>query len=119
MIFHGTDFAMNYHGNAKKVITIHDLAVFYPHLVDEKRAETPEKGRIQKLLKSNRVDAVITVSEFTKNEILKFFPQIDKPVFVTPLAANHRQFEYERKNPEPYLLYVGPLDKRKNALGFM
>jgi glycosyltransferase involved in cell wall biosynthesis len=116
-LFHGPDFAMNYRGKAKKVITIHDLAVFHPNLVDSKRVETPQKGRIQKLLKSNRINGIITVSEFVKKEILHFFPELDKPVFVTPLAANHNSFTYQKKTSQPYLLYIGPLDKRKNVLG--
>lgn len=116
-LFHGPDFAMHYHGKARKVITVHDLAVFHPHLVNKDRVETPQQGRIQKLLNSNRIDAVITVSEYVKKEILHFFPKLDKPVFVTPLAANHSGFTYHKQDAQPYLLYVGPLDKRKNVLG--
>lgn len=113
-LFHGPDFSMNYHGRAKKLITVHYLAVFHPELVDIK---IPRHGKIQKLLNSNRIDAAITVSEFIKNEILHFFPHLDKPVFVTPLAANHKNVMYQKQESEPYLLYVGPLDKRKNVLG--
>ncbi len=116
-LFHGPDFAMNYHGRAKKVITIHDLAVFHPELVDINGVETPQQGRTQKMLNSNRIDAVITLSEFIKNEILHFLPHLDKPIFVTSLAANHKNFMYQKQESEPYLLYVGPLDKRKNVLG--
>lgn len=116
-IFHGPDFRMNYKGKAKKVITIHDLATFYPDLVDSKRVETSQKGDIQKILKNPKIDAIITISEFTKKEILHFFPNLDKPIFVTPLAANHKNFQKKSSNPKPYLLYVGVLDKRKNVLG--
>lgn len=116
-IFHGPDFAMNYKGKAKKVVTIHDLATFYPNLVESKRIETPQKGDIQKILKNSEIDAVITISEFTKREILHFFPNLDKPIFVTPLAANHKNFQKKSSNSKPYLLYVGVLDRRKNVLG--
>lgn len=116
-IFHGPDFTMNYKGKAKKVVTIHDLATFYPNLVENKRIETPQKGDIQKILKNSEIDAIITISEFTKKEILHFFPNLDKPIFVTPLAANHKNFQKKSSNPKPYLLYVGVLDRRKNVLG--
>jgi glycosyltransferase involved in cell wall biosynthesis len=116
-IFHGPDFAINYKGKAKKVVTIHDLATFYPNLVESKRIETPLKGNIQKIFNNTQLDAIITVSEFTKKEILHFFPNLDKPIFVTPLAANHKNFQKKSSNPKPYLLYVGVLDRRKNVLG--
>ncbi|MCS7029830.1 MAG: glycosyltransferase family 4 protein [Bacteroidia bacterium] len=116
-LFHGPDFAMHYYGKAKKVVTIHDLAVFHPNLVDSRRVESPQQGKIQKLLRSNRIDAIITVSEFVKKEILHFFPHLDKPIFVTPLAANHRNFTFQKQTSKPFLLYVGPLDRRKNVLG--
>ncbi|MCS6796056.1 MAG: glycosyltransferase family 1 protein [Raineya sp.] len=117
-IFHAPDYNSAYIGKAKKVVTIHDLATFHSHLVDKQRLETAQKGDIQKILKNPKWDAIITISEFMKQEIMQFFPNLDKPIFVTPLAANHKHFKLcEKKNSQPYLLFVGNLDKRKNVLG--
>jgi O-antigen biosynthesis alpha-1,3-mannosyltransferase len=119
-IFHGPDFEMDYYGKAKKVVTIHDLATFYPELVDTKRVENSQKGDIQKIVKRKDIDAIFTVSEFTKNEILKFFPNCEKRIFVTPLAAHLQQLNVaylQEQKIKPYFLFVGTLDKRKNILG--
>ncbi len=117
MIFHGPDYHMHYKGKAKKIVTIHDLATFHPDLVDTKRIETPYKGSIQKIMNDKNIDAILTISAFIKQEIIHFFPHLEKPIFVTPLAANHKNFSYQKSVPKPYLLYVGVLDKRKNVLG--
>jgi glycosyltransferase involved in cell wall biosynthesis len=116
-LFHGPDYFIKYCGKAKKVVTIHDLATFHPNLVESKRIETSQEGNIQKIIQNKNLDAIITISEFVKKEILHFFPQIDKPIFVTPLVANHKSFDYQKTSPQPYLLYVGVWDKRKNVLG--
>ena len=72
--------------NCLKVVTIHDLI---PYIMPE----TVGKGYLLKFLKEMpkiiaSADAIITVSNCSKKDILKFFPVDPNKIFVTPLSAN-------------------------------
>ena len=94
--------------------------------------ETVGVGYLKNFLKFmpeiiEKSDAIITVSEYSKRDILKFFPSCNKEkIFVTPLAANSK---YKVLNKEKckkevqkrygfnsdYLLYIGGYSSRKNV----
>ncbi len=72
----------------------------------------------------HRADAVIAVSEFTKQEILRYFPVAPEKISVVHLGTT---FGTERTGatsanapaePFPYLLYVGKRSLYKNFNGF-
>lgn len=108
----------------KKVVTIHDLI---PYVMPE----TVGKGYLIKFLKEipdiiQMADGIITVSEWSKNDILKFFPIEEKKIYVTPLAANSnykpldkekcRHFVKGKYNiTKPFVLYIGGFSPRKNV----
>lgn len=108
----------------KKVITIHDLI---PYIMPE----TVGRGYLLKFLKEvpsilDSSDGIITVSEWSKKDILKFFPINADKIFVTPLAPSEkyrpldkswcRYMVGKRFNiKSPYLLYVGGFSPRKNV----
>lgn len=111
------------------VVTIHDLI---PYMMPE----TVGKGYLDHFLHDmpeivHSSTAILTVSEYSKHDILKFFnfyPE-DK-IYVTPLAANtnFRPLNQIRcskyiKNKfnfnEPYILYIGGFSSRKNVLGII
>lgn len=110
--------------SCKKIVTIHDLI---PYVMPE----TVGKGYLAKFLKElPRVvelsDGIITVSEWSKKDILKFFPIEENKVYVTPLAAdkkykplNREKCKYELKNKynitKPFILYIGGFSPRKNV----
>ncbi|OPJ63369.1 glycosyltransferase family 4 protein [Clostridium oryzae] len=110
--------------NCRKVITIHDLI---PYIMPE----TVGRGYLLKFLKEvpnilEISDGVITVSEWSKRDILKFFPVDENKIFVTPLAADirykpldknwARYMVAKRLNIKlPFLLYVGGFSPRKNV----
>ena len=107
------------------VVTIHDLI---PYTMPE----TVGKGYLTRFLKDmpNIVDSakgIITVSEYSKKDILRFFPNVspDK-VYVTPLAANEsfkpipkdickKYISQNLKINDPYILYLGGFSSRKNV----
>jgi glycosyltransferase involved in cell wall biosynthesis len=71
------------------------------------------------------VSAIITDSEFSKNDILKYIAPVANRVTVVPLAVDsrftpavpHADIERARERydlPERYVLYLGGLDARKN-----
>ena len=107
------------------VVTIHDLI---PYTMPE----TVGKGYLNRFLKDmpniiEQAKGIITVSEYSKKDILRFFPSIspDK-VYVTPLATNENFMpipkeackNYISKNfklIDPYILYLGGFSSRKNV----
>lgn len=108
----------------KKIITIHDLI---PYIMPE----TVGKGYLLKFLREvpyliQNADGIITVSEYSKKDILKFFPVDENKIYVTPLAADSI---YKPLNKEvclsflkenynigtPFVLYIGGFSKRKNV----
>ncbi|WMJ79717.1 glycosyltransferase family 1 protein [Clostridium sp. MB40-C1] len=112
----------------KKVITIHDLI---PYIMPE----TVGKGYLLKFLKEvssliQSVDGIITVSEYSKKDILKFFPIDEKKIFVTPLAADSIYTPLDKKNCSdylqknynintPFILYIGGFSSRKNVISLI
>jgi glycosyltransferase involved in cell wall biosynthesis len=110
--------------SCKKITTIHDLI---PYVMPE----TVGRGYLLKFLKEMPIiiggsDGIITVSEFSKRDILKFFPIDESKIFVTPLAADKkyvpkdkiycRNFLKDRYNlTTPFILYLGGFSERKNV----
>lgn len=108
----------------KKVITIHDLIPFI-------MPETVGKGYLKRFLKEvpkliDAADGIITVSEWSKKDILKFMPVDENKIFVTPLSADGkyrplkkdkcRTILREKYNiTKPFILYIGGFSPRKNV----
>ncbi|MBU3100730.1 MULTISPECIES: glycosyltransferase family 4 protein [Clostridium] len=110
--------------SCKKVVTIHDLI---PYVMPE----TVGRGYLLKFLKEMPIivgnsDGIITVSEFSKRDILKYFPIDESKIFVTPLAADAKYTPLDKlhcKNflekaynlNNPFILYLGGFSERKNV----
>jgi len=110
--------------SCKKLITIHDLI---PYIMPE----TVGRGYLLKFLKEMPViiggcDGIITVSEFSKRDILKFFPIDENKIFVTPLAADKKYTPLDKVHcrnvlrdiynlTDPFILYLGGFSERKNV----
>ncbi|MBU5486165.1 glycosyltransferase family 4 protein [Clostridium sp. MSJ-11] len=109
----------------KKIITIHDLI---PYVMPE----TVGKGYLNKFLKElptliDNCNAILTVSEWSKKDITRFFPKFDpEKIFVTPLAADSKyrpmdkdKCKYVLKKfyniTKPFILYIGGFSPRKNV----
>lgn len=111
------------------LVTIHDLI---PYIMPE----TVGIGYLDRFLRDmpniiSKSSGILTVSEHSKRDILKFFSSYpEDKVFVTPLAAN-KNFKPLDKNTcklyvektygvrSPYILYIGGFSLRKNALGLI
>lgn len=108
----------------KKIVTIHDLI---PYVMPE----TVGRGYVLKFLKEipkiiEQSDAILTVSEWSKKDILRFFPIDENKIFVTPLAADSKYKPLDKeicravlkKNYniiKPFILYIGGFSPRKNV----
>ena len=119
----GMGLCDNYDTNS--VVTIHDLI---PYVLPE----TTGRGYLERFIRNmptiiDKSKGILTVSEYSKKDILKFFNHIpEDKVFVTPLAANSnfkplnkeicRSHIQEKFNfSKPYILYIGGFSVRKNA----
>lgn len=111
-----------------KVVTIHDLI---PYTMPE----TVGKGYLLKFLREmpriiEMATGIITVSEFSKRDILKFFPMNPDKIFVTPLATKEifkpldkdASFTFIKNKyniNKNFLLYLGGFSSRKNVHGLI
>ena len=110
--------------NSKNVVTIHDLIPYIS-------PETVGRGYLLRFLREmpsiiQDSNCILTVSEWSKKDILKYFPIDANKIFVTPLAANSKyrplDKEYclkllkEKYNIDKnFILYVGGFSPRKNV----
>ncbi|GAB3994824.1 hypothetical protein GCM10028807_33390 [Spirosoma daeguense] len=122
-VFHPTyyhRYFLNAVGNKPFVITFHDAA-------SERYAkEYPDLGEGLYELKKQllrRADAIISVSEYSKQEILRYFSVEPDKIKVIHLGTRLKKQASEkvpmnRPIPMPYLLYVGKRGLYKNFNGF-
>ena len=116
-------------GNFAKLVTIHDLI---PYILPE----TVGKGYLKKFLQSmpeiiDNSTGIITVSEYSKSDILRFFPHFPaENIFVTPLAANENNKPLDKEKclfdvnkrfnfNGPFIMYIGGFSLRKNVKGLV
>src|SRR5581483_7389194 len=104
---------------AKKVIiTVHDLI----YLIYPKAYPPGIKGRLNFLIQKfnlRYVDAIITISETSKKDIIRFLGFPPDKIYVTYLAPQSKSPESgkDRINlPEDFVLYIGDVNYNKNLL---
>lgn len=112
----------------KKVITLHDIIPLrMPETVSDRYLRI-FNDELPKIL--DNCDGIITVSEFSKNDIAKEFNFPSSKIYVTPLAAEDiykplskcqckdlitKKYGIEHD----FILYVGGFSPRKNILGLI
>lgn len=110
----------------KKVVMIHDMAYLaYPETVNKKTLYML-KLNVKKACKS--ADKIITISHFSKNEIMKYLGVEDKKIEIMPIGVDFNIFKVyndtEKINlikkkygiDRDYFLYLGTLEPRKNIV---
>lgn len=101
----------------KLIVTIHDVAFLtYP-----KSFSTFFRiyYKIIMPFTINRADKIITVSNYSKNEIHKYYPKSKDKTEVLYLGKNNdfKKFDDEKKKNQ--ILYVGSMNQRKNIIGVL
>ncbi len=110
--------------HGKTVVTVHDMV--YKAFPETVRART--KYMLDSGLKRSmkRADLIVTDSEFSKAEIIKYFPQHENKLRVVPCGVDLEKFrpcETPERIPEvkksleiegDYFLYLGTIEPRKN-----
>lgn len=108
----------------KRVLTIFDLSIF--HYPESFTSVTTLYSRLFPLVAKN-VDKIITISQNSKEDIIKFLKVPANKIAVTYLGVeshfkpikNHVKFERIRKKfklPSDFILFVGTIEPRKNVL---
>lgn len=116
------------HISCQKTITLHDIIPLrMPETVSDRYLEI-FNNEIPKIL--DTCDGIITVSEFSKQDIAKGFNFPEDKIFVTHLAAEDiykpldksicKKFIKENYNiTKDFILYVGGFSPRKNIVGII
>ncbi len=113
-VFHGTEFSVPYVPVCASVLSLHDLSPWMESSwhgagVGRVRARTPW------LLRMGLATMVLTLSEAVRRRAIGKFGLKPERVVAVPLAASETLRPVAVAAPaEPYLLYVGTLEPRKN-----
>ncbi|MDH4262713.1 MAG: glycosyltransferase family 4 protein [Spirochaetia bacterium] len=109
----------------KTVVTIHDLIFLkFPELYKPWDVMIYKKKYLESC---HRADAIIAISENTKNDIMEFLNIPSEKIFViyqsaapqyyTKIDKSKHEIVMQKYNlKDPYILYVGSLNKRKNLI---
>ncbi|MEQ8969652.1 MAG: glycosyltransferase family 1 protein [Coleofasciculus sp. C1-SOL-03] len=119
-LIHGTNYTVFPYPNSLKVMTIYDLTfIKYPHYIDS--VVKTYSRRVKKCLKW--ADLVITISESSKNDIIKYLNVNPDRIHVTSLASRYScdhllippnsSVNYDFFHP--YILFVSTIEPRKNV----
>lgn len=113
-LFHGTNFVVPWLPLRPSVVTVHDLSPWrkasWRAGSEFVRRRTPMQVRL------GLATLVLTPSEAVRREVIEKFSVSGERVAVTPLAAPKEFQPVEGKRPDqPYFLYVGALEPRKNV----
>ncbi len=108
----------------KTVVTVHDMVYrAFPETVRGRTRHMLELGLVPSM---QRADRIVTDSEFSRSEIIKYYPQFAEKIRVVPCGVDCQRFHPEtdpeklaavRRTydlPEQYFLYLGTLEPRKN-----
>lgn len=105
--------------SGRVLTTVHDLTwLRYPETMDKKNLRRIKKDIAYSI---ERADRVLTISEFSKREIVELLGIGEERVCLVPCAATAMQsgtdFEQIKQKlalANPYLLYIGNIEPRKN-----
>lgn len=116
-VYHSPNYTLPLTLPCPGVVTVHDLAFL------DKRFHNRRLQLYLRLVTGaslRRAAQVIAVSDFTKQQVEKHYPQTKgrvsvvysglEPSFAVNLSSNGRQ----RMHPRPYVLFVGSVEPRKN-----
>mgnify|MGYP000009224688 FL=1 len=128
-ITHFCNYVIPFGVRGKKIVTVHDLAFReYPETI-RKRTLLMLKSSLKRSIR--RADAILADSEFTKQEILKYYNVPEEKIYVVPCGIDTNKFypiedqaEIERTKEKygihgEYYLYLGTLEPRKNIEGIL
>jgi glycosyltransferase involved in cell wall biosynthesis len=99
---------------APLLITVHDMI----HEIFPEYFDANDDYSIKKQNMILNADKINVNSIATKNDLLKFFPQVEQKITITYLACSSRIWEQTQKK-ENYILFTGQRASYKNFLNFI
>jgi glycosyltransferase involved in cell wall biosynthesis len=128
-IYHSTQLSLPARRSFRAVITVHDLAplIWPAHYL---RLPYARIGHAWQYALARRADAVIAVSEATRQDVVerlgvdesrvRVVPEAVDESFAPPAREEGQRLAHERFGvPSRYVLYVGQFDPRKNVAGLL
>ena len=110
--------------HGKKIVTIHDMVIkAYPETVRFRTKQVLNTGMKKSM---RRADVIITDSEFSKSEIIKYYPKYKEKIQVVYCGVNTEKFHPVTDHTKidnvkkslgingDYFLYLGTIEPRKN-----
>ena len=123
-VYHGTDHKLNTVSRGPRVVTIHDMQPFVGKWIDPKFAQ--KRIEIMTHALNSDVQRIIAISEFTKSEIIKYFPKTESRIDVVYHGHDfyHRPIRDDSKTNiilnltkgRPFLFFIGNIEERKNLI---
>lgn len=111
-VWHSTYYTLPEEWNGFSIVTVADM--IYERFSDLFNRPSDEQFREQKRHCIQQADAVICISETTRQDVEDFYNLDSKPIYVVPLACSdvfgaleQHQETYQMPNRQPFLLYVG------------
>ncbi len=110
--------------HGKTVVTVHDMV--YRAFPETVRGRTKHMLDLGLVTSMKRADRIVTDSEFSRSEIIKYYPQFQDKIRVVPCGVDMQKFHPETDAQkiaevrekyglsEQYFLYLGTLEPRKN-----
>lgn len=120
-VYHGIDFKIPATHRLPRVVTIHDLGVFESGFSDH-RFQQRGQEYIRYLMEKLQPERIIVPTEFGKQHLLRFFPQVHDRVCVIPHGADHAFQAGEIVSlpagirEREFILCPGSVEQRKNGL---
>jgi len=116
-LYHETNYTPFDFKEGPTLITLYDLSfVRHPEWHPKDRIKYFERYCLKKL---SKIDTIITISEFSKKEIMNLLGINPAKIYVTPLGAD-RSFSPGKTQmeglPKEYVLFLGNLEPRKNLI---
>lgn len=112
-LFHSSYFRVpQSKGHAHVVTTVHDF--IHDIYFSGPRAWLHNRMKRSAIMRS---DLIITVSEHTRKDLLRFYPSIDAgrvKVIYNGVSENYRRLEQPMPVKRPYFLFIGLRDQYKN-----
>jgi O-antigen biosynthesis alpha-1,3-mannosyltransferase len=124
-VIHGPDFRVPASRRAARVVTILDLSFLDPSMTTPGFG-TRMRARLDALLDHETPDAIIAISDHTRDALITYRPAIAERTHTVWLGGDQlvrrvaqQASDTASPHPRPYLLFVSNIETRKNVLGLL